>query len=418
MRYICVIVSISFCLGCQDDDVLFQIPGCGQECAIDLNGNLIIGDEARNITCNTGTAVCDYSGDGVVVTCPDFLPISNEVCDPNNIDEDCNGLGNDIIFEWFDYRNTCNGVGECKWSNQYCSETGEMVCLPISLLYGDEVCDGEDNDCDGLTDSEDPDLTYSGSDFEYSGDPDTLNIGECRAGTRRCDSGREYLFGEVLPTTEICGNNDDDDCDGLTDEDEGDALAEAFVLVIDFSGSMSGTIDAVSEALCDWSATNNFANSKFAVRAVAGTSDSAPYIFNVTEFVSAGEACDAIRDYAMTSGLSGGSEFVPYAIWGLQNDGSIDLTWPDDMTRRVIFFTDEDPQGYLDYAEDELLDVASDCGPNKYSVGGFVSNSYSLWRTMTDPCHGWLETLSYDPQDMRESLDYRFGSECGEDEEL
>lgn len=413
MRYLLIAVSI-FAYGCGNDvEPLHPIPNCGADCAIDYAGTLIIGERAFDVTCNVGKTVCETYEGTTTLTCPDFLPISDEVCDANNIDEDCSGIPNDIRYVWYDYRNSCDGIGECRYSEQVCNSDGKMICVPVSLLYGDEVCDGEDNDCDGFTDGEDSDLTYDSSDFQYRGDPTTLNIGECRAGVRRCEDGREYLFGEVLPTTEICGNDDDDDCDGLTDEDEGDGHAEAFVLVIDFSGSMYGTIEAVAEALCNWSNGNVFQNSKFAVRAVAGGYQNAPYIDSVVDFTTAGSACEAIRNFVDSNHLSGYNEFIPYAIWGLQNDTTFDLVWPDNMTRRVVFFTDEMPQGHIDTPESELFSVSQDCGPNNYTVGGFVGGQFSLWRTMTDPCHGWLETLSNDSDQMREDLEYRFGSECG-----
>lgn len=416
MRY-ALLIAILTMMGCEEVTPLVPIQPCGLPCAITSDSRLVFEDEAYAETCNVGTSVCDYSGDGpVTVTCPDFIPISDEVCDPDNIDEDCNGVGNDLWYEYYDWHNTCNGVGECYYSAQVCQPDGSMVCVPESRLYGPEVCDGEDNDCDGLTDEEDPDLTYDGSQFEYTGPPETLNVGECRAGVRRCENGLEYLFGEVLPTAEICGNTDDDDCDGLTDEDEGDGVADAFLLSIDFSGSMSGTIEAVIEALCDWSGNNTFVNSRFAVQAIAGDYQTSPFIINVTDFVTAGDACVALRDFYTSNGTPGGTEFVPYGIWSVNNVDELHMDWPADMRRRVIFFTDEPAQGNnadWDAMEDISL-VTQDCSDNKYSVGGFVSTDYATWHQMTDPCAGWLETLSYDPERMREDLDYRFGSECGD----
>lgn len=100
------------------------------------------------------------------------------------------------------------------------------------------------------------------------------------------------------------------------------------------------------------------------------------------------------------NGTPGGTEYVP---------------WPEDMRRRVIFFSDEPVQGF-NLAYDPLVDISmvtEDCSANKYSVGGFVSNDYASWHLMTDACNGWVETLSADPVRMREDLDYRFGSECG-----
>ena len=51
----------------------------------------------------------------------------------------------------------------------------------------------------------------------YTGPPQTLNVGECKPGQRTCDPQTLQwgpCTGEVLPSTEICGNLTDEDCDG------------------------------------------------------------------------------------------------------------------------------------------------------------------------------------------------------------
>ena len=61
----------------------------------------------------------------------------------------------------------------------------------------------------------------------YSGPPQTLGVGICRGGTASCQADpvtgeRNWTTceGEVLPGTEVCGNREDDDCDGLVDEED------------------------------------------------------------------------------------------------------------------------------------------------------------------------------------------------------
>lgn len=55
----------------------------------------------------------------------------------------------------------------------------------------------------------------------YSGPDGTLGKGLCQPGTQTCsDSGIwDECLGEVLPTTETCDTEGDDDCDGLVNED-------------------------------------------------------------------------------------------------------------------------------------------------------------------------------------------------------
>ncbi|MBY0277669.1 matrixin family metalloprotease [Candidatus Binatia bacterium] len=55
----------------------------------------------------------------------------------------------------------------------------------------------------------------------YTGAPGTAGTGICRAGTRTCrsdGSGFGDCSGQVTPQTEICSNQQDDDCDGALDE--------------------------------------------------------------------------------------------------------------------------------------------------------------------------------------------------------
>lgn len=74
-----------------------------------------------------------------------------------------------------------------------------------------ELCDGEDNDCDGDTDE--------GYDL---GDSCTVGTGACEAsGTIACSSTTESSCNATAgdPSDEVCDDSIDNDCDGSTDED-------------------------------------------------------------------------------------------------------------------------------------------------------------------------------------------------------
>jgi hypothetical protein len=75
-----------------------------------------------------------------------------------------------------------------------------------------ETCDNVDNDGDGQVDE------------GLSRQCGVSDIGNCTYGTETCSAGSWGDCDAVLPVTEVCDNGQDDDCDGLTDQDDGDCF--------------------------------------------------------------------------------------------------------------------------------------------------------------------------------------------------
>ena len=113
---------------------------------------------------------------------------------------------------------SCNTglLGVCSRGVMRCDPNGQQICAQL-VGPSSEVCDGLDNDCNGLVDD--------GLDTAcYDGPSSTRNVGICHDGVRSCEKkpdgsyGMSACQGEVLPATEVC-NGLDDDCNGIVDDD-------------------------------------------------------------------------------------------------------------------------------------------------------------------------------------------------------
>jgi hypothetical protein len=99
----------------------------------------------------------------------------------------------------------------CRMGSQRCS-AGVFGPCEAKVQPSAELCNGQDDDCDGKTDEQTDTSCYSGP----SG---TLKVGKCAAGSQTCKNGAlAACAGEVLPQAESCANEGaDDNCDAVQD---------------------------------------------------------------------------------------------------------------------------------------------------------------------------------------------------------
>ncbi len=113
-----------------------------------------------------------------------------------------------------------------------CGECGNdcgqgYICVSGGCVPGSEGCDPDDvEDC-------------------YFGAAGTEGVGPCRGGSRTCLATATWgdCVGMVVPTTEICDNNIDDDCNGTPDDDldaDGDGFTPCNGDCCDLVGSGCG----------------------------------------------------------------------------------------------------------------------------------------------------------------------------------
>jgi MYXO-CTERM domain-containing protein len=170
-----------------------------------------------------GNVCMDYATCATGISCTACASKPEEICDGK--DNDCDGNTDDVFPE---KGKVCgSSVGECKPGTWVCVK-GKLDCQG-SIGPTTEVCDGKDNDCNGIIDDKVPgegEVCWPGgytppacppSPAPCPCPPGAATCGECKAGKTKCVAGKYACDGGVGPTTEICDGKDND-CDGQIDD--------------------------------------------------------------------------------------------------------------------------------------------------------------------------------------------------------
>ena len=172
----------------------------------DCNGQADDGDPGGNMACATGKPGVCASGttscSGGMIVCNQNTMESTELCD--GLDNDCNGSVDD--------GNPGGGMacmtgqqGACAVGTTSCT-TGMIVCNQTTSSMP-EMCDGIDNDCNGMVD----DAVMGIGMACNTGQP-----GVCSAGTTTCMGGAIVCAPNTMASAEVC-DGIDNDCDGQVD---------------------------------------------------------------------------------------------------------------------------------------------------------------------------------------------------------
>lgn len=340
------LILLASCSSLSDDLIGFPDAHLSRDAAREMSTLCLdaINNPDSSVTCRSCPEWCLTSDTDIC-----YEPTRSCICGLEDrscsVGEECRSgrcVAQDPLGENCEFDDVCAG-------NQVCIEGR---CSPAGCRP--ELCNGYDDDCDGLVDNLGPGpLARWCLGRNIPADNAMSVLPPCRIGSQICASGEwQECLGAIPAVPEVgtlACDGIDNNCDGCID---GHGTTDFcmppvvsgydIVLAIDISGSMRPYIDAVRDAI-NLFAVNSLSpiGSRFAL-IVFPTTNERDWLV-ISDFTSMSSFQIHLAGVTANGGGSEGSYDVLYGIMS----GLIPLSWRPGANRVIILLGDEAPQSYL-----------------------------------------------------------------------